>query len=42
VNCRTIESLSPAPGAADSLESLLALDQEARLRARGFLKDLAR
>ena len=26
VNCRTIEALSPAPGAADSLESLLALD----------------
>jgi 1-deoxy-D-xylulose-5-phosphate reductoisomerase len=42
VNCRTIESLSPSSGAADSLESLLALDQEARLRARGFLKDLAR
>ena len=42
VNCRTIESLSPAPGAADSLESLLALDHEARRRARGFLKTLAR
>ena len=42
VNCRTIESLSPAPGAAGSLESLLALDHEARDRAREFLKDLAR
>jgi len=42
VNCRIIESLSPAPGAADSLESLLALDHEARRRAREFLKTLAR
>jgi 1-deoxy-D-xylulose-5-phosphate reductoisomerase len=42
VNCRTIESLSPAQGAADSLESLLALDHEARRRAREFLKTLAR
>jgi len=42
VNCRTIESLSPAPGAADSLESLLALDDEARRRAREFLKAVAR
>jgi len=42
VNCRTIESLSPEPGAADSLESLLALDDEARRRARQFLKELAR
>jgi len=41
VNCRTIESLSPAPGAADSLESLLALDQEARRRAREFLRTVA-
>ena len=42
VNCRTIESLSPAPGVADSLESLLALDHEARRRAAEFLKGLAR
>ena len=42
VNCRTIESLSPSPGAADSLESLLALDHEARRRAGEFLKGLAR
>jgi 1-deoxy-D-xylulose-5-phosphate reductoisomerase len=42
VNCRTIESLLPAPGASDSLESLLALDEEARRRARAFLKGLAR
>jgi 1-deoxy-D-xylulose-5-phosphate reductoisomerase len=42
VNCRTIESLSPAPGAADSLESLLALDHEARQRAAELLKGYAR
>ena len=37
VNCRTVESVAPAPGAADSLESLLALDQEARRRAAELL-----
>jgi 1-deoxy-D-xylulose-5-phosphate reductoisomerase len=42
VNCRTIESLSPAPGAADSLESLLALDHEARRRAAEHVKGFAR
>ena len=42
VNCRTVEALTPAPGAADSLDSLLALDQEARRRAAEFLKGLAR
>jgi 1-deoxy-D-xylulose-5-phosphate reductoisomerase len=42
VNCRTIEALVPAPGAADSLESLLALDQEARRRAAEILKGFAR
>ena len=42
VNCRTVEALAPAPGAADSLESLLALDQEARRRATEFLKGFAR
>jgi 1-deoxy-D-xylulose-5-phosphate reductoisomerase len=42
VNCRTVEALSPAPGAADSLESLLALDTEARRRAAEFLKGFAR
>ena len=42
VNCRTVEALSPAPGAADSLESLLALDAEARRRAAEFLKGFAR
>ncbi|MEO8836722.1 MAG: 1-deoxy-D-xylulose-5-phosphate reductoisomerase [Caldimonas sp.] len=40
VNCRTIEALSPGPGAADSLDSLLALDAEARRRAGQFLKGL--
>ncbi|HEY4958380.1 MAG TPA: 1-deoxy-D-xylulose-5-phosphate reductoisomerase [Caldimonas sp.] len=38
VNCRTVEALQPDPGAADSLESLLALDAEARRRAGQFLK----
>jgi 1-deoxy-D-xylulose-5-phosphate reductoisomerase len=38
VNCRTVEALQPEPGAADSLESLLALDAEARRRAGQFLK----
>ncbi len=38
VNCRTLEALSPARGAADSLASLLALDAEARQRAGQFLK----
>jgi 1-deoxy-D-xylulose-5-phosphate reductoisomerase len=42
VNCRTVEALLPSPGAADSLESLLALDQEARRRAAEFVKGLAR
>jgi 1-deoxy-D-xylulose-5-phosphate reductoisomerase len=39
VNCRTVEALAPARGAADSLASLLALDAEARRRAGQFLKD---
>ncbi len=38
VNCRTLEALAPASGAADSLASLLALDAEARQRAGQFLK----
>jgi 1-deoxy-D-xylulose-5-phosphate reductoisomerase len=38
VNCRTVEALLPEPGAADSLESLLALDAEARRRAGKILK----
>jgi 1-deoxy-D-xylulose-5-phosphate reductoisomerase len=38
VNRRTVEALVPGPGAADSLESLLALDAEARRRAHQFLK----
>jgi len=42
VNCRTVEALVPTPGAADSLEALLALDQEARRRAAEFVKGLAR
>jgi 1-deoxy-D-xylulose-5-phosphate reductoisomerase len=42
VNCRTVEALLPAAGAADSLESLLALDHEARRRAGEFLKGVAR
>jgi len=42
VNCRTVEALPPSPGAADSLESLLALDHEARRRASEFVKGLAR
>ena len=41
VNCRTVEALLPSPGAADSLESLLALDHEARQRASQFVKGLA-
>jgi 1-deoxy-D-xylulose-5-phosphate reductoisomerase len=42
VNCRTIETLMPGPGAADSLDSLLALDHEARQRAAELLKGFAR
>ncbi len=38
VNCRTLEALAPAHGAADSLASLLALDAEARQCAGKFLK----
>jgi 1-deoxy-D-xylulose-5-phosphate reductoisomerase len=38
VNCRTVEALAPAPGAADSLASLLDLDAEARRCAGQFLK----
>ena len=37
VNCRTLEALAPPRGAADSLESLLALDAEARRCAGRFL-----
>jgi len=42
VNCRTVEALIPGPGAADSLESLLALDHEARRRAAEHVKVFAR
>jgi 1-deoxy-D-xylulose-5-phosphate reductoisomerase len=42
VNCRTVEALLPSPGAAESLESLLALDQEARRRAGEYVKGLSR
>ncbi|HEX4234042.1 MAG TPA: 1-deoxy-D-xylulose-5-phosphate reductoisomerase [Caldimonas sp.] len=42
VNCRTLEALAPARDAADSLESLLALDQEARGRAAEILRGFAR
>ena len=42
VNRRTLESLVPAQGAAASIESLLALDTEARRLAGTFLKALAR
>ena len=38
INCRTLEALAPAHGAADSLASLLALDAEARRCAAQFLK----
>ncbi|HZV91654.1 MAG TPA: 1-deoxy-D-xylulose-5-phosphate reductoisomerase, partial [Caldimonas sp.] len=40
VNARTVAALVPPPGAADSLEGLLALDAEARSRAGQFLKSL--
>jgi 1-deoxy-D-xylulose-5-phosphate reductoisomerase len=42
VNCRTVEALIPGPGAPDSLESLLALDHEARRRAAEHVKVFAR
>ena len=42
VNGRMVESFVPDPGAADSLESLLALDAEARHRAGQLMKDLRR
>ena len=41
VNRRTLEALVPGAGAAGSIDSLLALDAEARARAGQFLKDLA-
>ena len=41
VNARTVAALVPPPGAADSLGALLALDAEARQRARQFLKGLS-
>ncbi|MEP7302669.1 MAG: 1-deoxy-D-xylulose-5-phosphate reductoisomerase [Caldimonas sp.] len=41
VNARTIEAVVPQRGAADSLDSLLALDAEARRSAGRFLKNLA-
>jgi 1-deoxy-D-xylulose-5-phosphate reductoisomerase len=42
INCRTVEAVVPPAGAADSVESLLALDSEARHRAAEFLKGSAR
>jgi 1-deoxy-D-xylulose-5-phosphate reductoisomerase len=42
INCRTVEAVVPPAGAADSVESLLALDSEARHRAAEFLKGFAR
>ena len=41
VNARTVAAVIPQRGAADSLESLLALDAEARRHAVQFLKALA-
>jgi 1-deoxy-D-xylulose-5-phosphate reductoisomerase len=41
VNCRTVEGLVPEPGAAASMEGLLALDAEARRQAQRFVKGLA-
>ena len=41
VNARTVAAVIPRRGAADSLESLLALDAEARRHAVQFLKPLA-
>jgi 1-deoxy-D-xylulose-5-phosphate reductoisomerase len=42
VNARTVAALVPPRGAADSLDALLALDNEARQRAGQFLKGYAR
>ena len=42
LNERMVESFVPDSGAADSLESLLALDAEARRRAGQLMKDLRR
>ena len=41
VNARTMAAVIPEPGAADSLEALLALDGEARRHAVRFLKTFA-
>jgi len=41
VNARTLAAVIPEPGAADSLEALLALDAEARRHAVRFLKSFA-
>jgi 1-deoxy-D-xylulose-5-phosphate reductoisomerase len=41
VNCRTVEALVPAPGSADSIDALLALDAEARRHAQRSVKGLA-
>jgi 1-deoxy-D-xylulose-5-phosphate reductoisomerase len=41
VNARTVAAVIPKRGAADSLESLLALDAEARRHAVQFLKPIA-
>ena len=41
VNARTMAAVIPEPGAADSLEALLALDAEARRHAVRFLKTFA-
>ena len=40
VNARTMAAVIPQPGAADSLDALLALDAEARRHAVRFLKSL--
>ena len=41
VNARTVAAVIPEPGAADSLEALLALDAEARRHAVRFLNSFA-
>ena len=42
VNTATVEALVPERGAAESLESLMALDGEARRRAGRFVQQMAR
>jgi 1-deoxy-D-xylulose-5-phosphate reductoisomerase len=41
VNAATVEALVPGPGAAESIEGLLAIDAEARAQAAHFVKGLA-